>query len=261
MLNLYCNGIGAQIKSWDVNKLKTLSAETIAEKQQRPLYMVSVGELGTNVQSLEENLRNILDIATTWNAVLLLDEADIFLEARTELDIERNAMVGVFLRMLEYHQGIMFLTTNRATNLDEAFFSRISLAIDYHPLTAVDRVKIWTNLLTEAELKIVNMGYLSAHDINGRQIKNAINSARSLAAHHKRDVAMSDFERVITKAEQFQRVMDTARSKHGKKDTILGDDAEILREKKATALEVNFTESKTEAAAKALGYKTRQFNK
>ena len=31
---------------------------------------------------------------------------DIFLERRADHDIARNALVGIFLRLLEYHQGI-----------------------------------------------------------------------------------------------------------------------------------------------------------
>lgn len=37
-------------------------------------------------------------LATVWKAVLLIDEADIFLQKRATSDIERNALVGVFLR-------------------------------------------------------------------------------------------------------------------------------------------------------------------
>jgi len=59
--------------------------------------------------------------------VLLLDEADIFMEQRSESDIKRNAMVGIFIRLLEYYQGILFLTTNRSGGLDQAFASRISV--------------------------------------------------------------------------------------------------------------------------------------
>eukprot|EP01121_Diplochlamys_sp_Union-15-3_P020757 TRINITY_DN8186_c0_g2_i2.p1 TRINITY_DN8186_c0_g2~~TRINITY_DN8186_c0_g2_i2.p1 ORF type:complete len:521 (-),score=80.21 TRINITY_DN8186_c0_g2_i2:281-1801(-) len=92
---------------------KTLTAEAISELIHRPLYSVSVGELGTDTDTLEVTLRDILDVASVWNAVVLIDEADIFLERRTEHDIVRNAMVGIFLRLLEYHQGILFLTTNR----------------------------------------------------------------------------------------------------------------------------------------------------
>ena len=54
---------------------KTLTAEAIAELLHRPLYSVSVGELGTNTQELEDKLREILEVASTWKAVVLLDEA------------------------------------------------------------------------------------------------------------------------------------------------------------------------------------------
>lgn len=77
--------------------------------------MVSVGELGTKIDHLEKNLSQILDIAHTWRAVLLIDEADVFLEQREVRDVGRNALVSIFLRMLEYFQGIFFLTTNRVT--------------------------------------------------------------------------------------------------------------------------------------------------
>jgi SpoVK/Ycf46/Vps4 family AAA+-type ATPase len=55
---------------------------------------------------------------------MLIDEADIFLEKRSTEDIERNAVVGTFLRLLEYYDGVLFLTTNRVHNFDEAFYSR-----------------------------------------------------------------------------------------------------------------------------------------
>lgn len=70
---------------------------------------VSVGELGTSTIDLEERLREILEIASVWDAVVLIDEADIFLEKRGDEDIKRNALVGIFLRLLEYHQGVLFL--------------------------------------------------------------------------------------------------------------------------------------------------------
>ena len=108
---------------------KTLTAESIAELLKCPLYCVSAGELGTNPRELEQELQKILDLAHSWGAVLLLDEADVFLEARTAQDIHRNALVSIFLRLLEYFQGILFLTTNRVTTFDDAFQSRIHIAL------------------------------------------------------------------------------------------------------------------------------------
>lgn len=47
------------------------------------------------------------------NAVVLFDESDVFLEERTQADLQRNALVSAFLRVLEYYDGILILTTNR----------------------------------------------------------------------------------------------------------------------------------------------------
>lgn len=160
---------------------KTLTAEAIAEELQRPLYSISVGELGTSPDSLEVTLREILDVATVWNAVLLLDEADIFLEERDEKDIVRNAMVGVFLRLLEYHQGVLFLTTNRVKNIDKAFYSRISIGLRFGEANAEKRAKIWTNLTAAAKVEDLDIAALAEHDLNGRQIKNVIKLAIKLA--------------------------------------------------------------------------------
>ncbi|KAI7528452.1 hypothetical protein KC317_g20652, partial [Hortaea werneckii] len=71
---------------------KTLTAEGISELLKCPLYMVSAGELGTDPARLEHELQKILDIAHSWGAVLLLDEADVFLEKREVHDIHRNAL-------------------------------------------------------------------------------------------------------------------------------------------------------------------------
>ncbi|KAG9251874.1 uncharacterized protein F5Z01DRAFT_254431 [Emericellopsis atlantica] len=115
---------------------KTLTAEGISELLKCPLYMVSAGELGTDSRFLEHELQKILDICHAWGAILLLDEADVFLEKRNMADIHRNALVSIFLRQLEYFQGILFLTTNRVETFDEAFQSRIHVALRYDKLDA-----------------------------------------------------------------------------------------------------------------------------
>jgi len=160
---------------------KTLTAEAIAELLHKPLYSVSVGELGTNTDQLENSLREILEVASTWDAVILIDEADIFLEKRTENDIVRNAMVGIFLRLLEYHQGVLFLTTNRVKTFDKAFHSRISIALKYDDLGIEARAKVWQNFLDVAHLKGIDINQLKKYDLNGRQIKNTIRLSQSIA--------------------------------------------------------------------------------
>jgi hypothetical protein len=182
---------------------KTLTAEAIAELLERPLYSVSVGELGTDPAALEKSLREILDVATIWNSVILLDEADIFLEARDEHNIERNAMVGVFLRLLEYHQGTLFLTTNRVRNFDKAFHSRISVAIYYPPMTADTRTRVWSNLLDAAGITGLDHASLAERRINARQIKTSIRLAHALAKSEGTAIADRHIDRVVTLADKF----------------------------------------------------------
>ncbi|EEH42389.2 uncharacterized protein PADG_07209 [Paracoccidioides brasiliensis Pb18] len=191
---------------------KTLTAEGIAELLQRPLYMVSAGELGTDSRTLEGELNKILDIAHSWGAVLLLDEADVFLEKRTIHDIHRNALVSIFLRLLEYFQGILFLTTNRVETFDDAFQSRIHVALRYGDLTLKAKRTVWKMFLDKVTVKegvevveFTEKDYdsLARHNLNGRQIKNSVRTAQALALNEKAPLSMEHISRVLDVAETF----------------------------------------------------------
>ncbi|KAF5509982.1 hypothetical protein CGCS363_v002204 [Colletotrichum siamense] len=88
---------------------KTLTAESVAELSEKPLYRVTCGDIGTDPESVEKYLESVLYIGTIWKA----DESDVFLEEREKTDLQRNALVSVFLRVLEYYEGILILTSNR----------------------------------------------------------------------------------------------------------------------------------------------------
>ena len=148
--------------------------------------MVSAGELGTNPRELEAELNKILDIAHSWGAVLLLDEADVFLEKRTIQDIHRNALVSIFLRLLEYFQGILFLTTNRVETFDDAFQSRIHVALRYGDLTTKAKRSVWKMFLDKVHakdgvettsFKESDYDKLARHNLNGRQVKTSFRTS------------------------------------------------------------------------------------
>jgi len=183
---------------------KTVTSEAIADLLERPLYSVTVGELGVNTRDLEAKLRQILELAWEWDAVLLIDEADIFLERRTQSDIKRNAMVGIFLRLLEYHQGVLFLTSNRVKSFDEAFHSRISVALHYEALDKESRSKVFENLLAAAGISGLDTNKLGSYELNGRQIRSTIRLAQSLAFSEGVPVTMTHVERTVDIARQFQ---------------------------------------------------------
>jgi len=129
---------------------KTLTAELLAEHLRRVLIPVSAGELGTTAEAVEVRLPRIFKRASRWKAVLLLDEADVLLEQRSAQDFHRNALVCVFLRTLEYYQGMMFLTTNRVKQIDDAIASRINFKLKYDKLNLEQRTNIWRRFLEKA---------------------------------------------------------------------------------------------------------------
>lgn len=166
---------------------------------------MSAGVLGTKPREVEENLHHALELCKIWNAMLLLDEADVFLGSRTDDSVARNELVSsketghhcgkyrvlignnaVFLTNLEYYQGLLFLTTNRISSIDYAFQSRVDLFLPYSDLTTQARKQVWENFINHAgrdrfETNEDELQRLSLLDLNGREIKNVVKSAELLS--------------------------------------------------------------------------------
>jgi hypothetical protein len=168
---------------------KTLTAEVFSETICKPLYVVQCSQLGTNEEALEKHLREVLERAARWKAILLIDEADVYVHERGS-DVQQNAIVGVFLRVLEYYQGILFLTSNRETIIDDAIMSRATAWIRYELPSDDEAIRIWRILaeqfgvqLSEAtlrELRKQPMGKLS-----GRNIKTLLKLVKRLSVARK----------------------------------------------------------------------------
>ncbi|KAF2844074.1 P-loop containing nucleoside triphosphate hydrolase protein [Plenodomus tracheiphilus IPT5] len=166
---------------------KTLTAETVSEHLRRPLYRLGASELGSDPRVVEAVLHRALKLCAEFGAVLLIDEADVFMGARSSFNLIRDELVATFLRLLEYYSGIMILTTNRMSNIDPAFESRIDITLTYESLSETDRKQVWRNFIATMDPKEVNideyeLSKLAKRDFNGRQIKSAIKTARILAA-------------------------------------------------------------------------------
>ncbi|KAI1174267.1 hypothetical protein F4777DRAFT_554436 [Nemania sp. FL0916] len=177
---------------------KTLTAESVAEYTKRPLLSITAADLGHEPVTVEKNLLGFFQDAKDWDAIVLLDEADVYLERRSAHDLKRNSIVSIFLRAMDYFQGILFLTTNRVGHFDEAFMSRIHVSIGYQRLDEEARGKIWDNLFAKLKEDHKNGGpqILYEYDAkqyvkkdleirklewNGREIRNAFQTAVALA--------------------------------------------------------------------------------
>jgi len=135
---------------------------------------------------LEEQLSTIFRLAHHWKAIVLLDEADVFVQSRS-FNNQHNTLVSVFLRKLEYYRGIMILTTNRVKHFDDAIQSRISVALHYGPLGSDTRKTIWESFLKKAtttkgraKYTAVDLDWLSRKEVNGRQVRFRIDMCEAL---------------------------------------------------------------------------------
>ncbi|RGP70879.1 hypothetical protein FLONG3_7335 [Fusarium longipes] len=126
---------------------KTLMAEAIADRARRPLFYLQTEDLDVGPATLGANIKRIFEMATEWNAIILLDEADVFLAQRNRYNVQRNELVSIFLRELEYFRGIIFLTTNLYPTIDTAFRSRVSLHLIFESLNRAAREAIWRKFL------------------------------------------------------------------------------------------------------------------
>ncbi|KAK7423533.1 hypothetical protein QQX98_000991 [Neonectria punicea] len=180
---------------------KTLTSESVAETMQKPLYGMSAGELGNAAGEVEDSLHRVLELSTRWGAVLLLDECDVFLERRSTSDLQRNKLVSIFLRLLEYYEGVMFLTTNRVTSFDPAFESRIHLTIHYPNLDFNSRLHIWQTFVKRSSegsgISESELAELALEELNGRQIKNVVKTARLLAASERTSLSLGHVKTVF----------------------------------------------------------------
>ncbi|CAG8528068.1 1381_t:CDS:2 [Racocetra fulgida] len=144
---------------------KTLTAESVAEFLKRPLWTLSVNELGTNPEI-------VLEVAIKWNAILLLDEADIYLEKRDVADLTRNTLVGIFLRLLEYYQGMK----------NFPYYSNADLSLEADDF--------------------------SKYELNGRDIRNVLHTARTLAQSREESLTANHVINVIETIQKSRNEME-----------------------------------------------------
>ena len=177
---------------------KTLTAEVYAELIERPLYSIHSGTLGVDAESVRKRLESVFKRAKRWNAVLLLDEADVFVLERGN-DLQQNAIVAEFQRTLEYFDGLMFMTTNRGENIDDAILSRAAAIIDYRLPDSAGIREVWkvqarnqSTTLPDDLLDALVDGFAR---ISPRDVKMLLRLALRVSAGNNTPLDVSTFQR------------------------------------------------------------------
>ena len=165
---------------------KTLLAEAMAETCNVPLYKVEADVLGTTSDSVEEGLSRVLYIAQRFGAMVMIDEANAYVHER-DTNHEQTAIVGVFLRKLEYFRGVLFLATNQTKanqqfDIDEAILSRCVAVIDFDLPPPAEAAQIWIVQCRQQGIVVSKetvRELAQKYNLSGRSIRNVLRLTRA----------------------------------------------------------------------------------
>ncbi len=123
---------------------KTLCARAVAGELGRPLVHEPIGSLRSRwVGESEQNLARLFERARREGAVLLLDEVDAIAAPRGTGQIHDDALTSSLLTLLDQHDGVVILTTNRADALEPALARRILWRMHFPRPDLHARLAIW----------------------------------------------------------------------------------------------------------------------
>jgi hypothetical protein len=167
---------------------KTLAVKILAAVLGMDLYRVDLSAVVNKyIGETEKNLHRVLSRAEELDVLLLLDEGDSLLGARTDVkssnDRYANLETNYLLQRLEGYQGIVVVTTNASQLIDQAFQRRIDVVVTFVPPGALERWSIWRlhlpadHAVSDSFLEDVSRRC----SMTGGQIRNAALGATLLA--------------------------------------------------------------------------------
>lgn len=146
---------------------KTLTATLLGKACKLDVYRIDLSMVVSKfIGETEKNLSKVFDLAENKNWILFFDEADALFGKRTQTsdshDRYANQEVSYLLQRIEDFDGLVILCSNYKNNIDEAFFRRFQLVIDFVLPDYNQRLKIWESAL------LGEFGYdkeVSLHDL------------------------------------------------------------------------------------------------
>ena len=169
---------------------KTMAVEIIARELELDAYKIDLSTVVSKyIGETEKNLSRIFEEAETSNAVLFFDEADALFGKRSEVkdahDRYANIEINYLLQRIEEFEGLVILATNLRKNIDEAFFRRMSVSVEFPFPEEADRYRIWKRHFPDAApvADDVDFNFLAGRlHLAGGNIKNIAVGAAFMAA-------------------------------------------------------------------------------
>jgi SpoVK/Ycf46/Vps4 family AAA+-type ATPase len=186
---------------------KSMSAKVIARELGLDCLIVDTSALISKyIGESAKNFTSLFTLASELPCVLVFEEADAALGTRvkqeTSNDKHHNADTGHLLQLMEQHEGVVILSTNKRGNIDSAFMRRLRYIVEYRRPSQKEAERMWENMLRVAGLSAKARHKLipslaAAHDMTPAQIKGAAITAAYRALARGEPVKPADVEEGI----------------------------------------------------------------
>ena len=202
---------------------KTMSAEVIANDLNLNLYRIDLsGVVSKYIGETEKNLRRLFDAAEDGGAILFFDEADALFGKRSQVkdshDRYANIEINYLLQRMESYQGLAILSTNRRSNLDDAFVRRLRFIVNFPVPDTSDRQRIWQKIFPEmTPTRDLDYHRLAQFKLTGGSINNIALNAAFLAARDRSPIMMS-------------HILGATRAEFLKMDRLINENAFVLED-------------------------------
>jgi hypothetical protein len=161
---------------------KTLTASLLGKSTGKDVYKVDISMVVSKfIGETEKNLSNLFAKAESKDWILFFDEADSLFGKRTSVrdshDKYANQEVSYLLQRIENYDGLVILSSNMKSNIDDAFIRRFQSIIHFPMPTPKERLQLWQSAFpSHAKLsESVNLPDLSAtYELSGASIMNVV---------------------------------------------------------------------------------------
>ena len=161
---------------------KTLTASLLGKYTGKDVYKIDISMIVSKfIGETEKNLSNLFARAESKDWILFFDEADALFGKRTGVrdahDKYANQEVSYLLQRVENYDGLVILSSNLKSNIDDAFIRRFQAIIDFPIPTTKERSQLWQTAFPKQIQfsECVNLTKISStYELTGAEIMNIV---------------------------------------------------------------------------------------
>ena len=182
---------------------KTLSACLLGRYCGCDVYKIDLSMIASKyIGETEKNLAKVFDMAEHKDWILFFDEADALFGKRTQVadahDRFANQEISFLLQRIEEFHGVVILTSNIKTNIDDAFLRRFHSVVNFPMPKPTERLRIWRNAFSPKAVmeNVVDLDAVAdKYDLSGGTIMNVVRySSLKALSRNENIILLEDIE-------------------------------------------------------------------